>query len=85
MGQSTLSVKIDNADKLYFEDFCKEVGMNVSVAINMFIKAVIREKRLPFEIRADDPFYSEENMRILNASIADAEAGKLKSHNLIEV
>ena len=85
MGQSTLSVKIDNADKLYFEDFCKEVGMNVTVAINMFIKAVIREKRLPFEIRAYDPFYSEENMRILNASIADAEAGKLKSHNLIEV
>ena len=43
---------MDANDKKNFEQFCDEVGMNVSTAINMFIKAVLREQKLPFEIRS---------------------------------
>ena len=39
MEQSTLSIRINSSDKINFEKFCSETGMNVSVAINMFIKA----------------------------------------------
>lgn len=52
MDQSTLSVRISSTDKLNFEKFCSDTGMNVSVAINMFIKTVLREQRLPFEIKS---------------------------------
>ena len=34
-------------------DDCNAVGMNISVAVNMFVKAVIREQRLPFEIKVE--------------------------------
>lgn len=51
MNQSLLSVRINTEDKKNFEKFCEETGMNISTAINMFIKTVIREGRLPFEIR----------------------------------
>jgi len=37
MAQANLSVRIDENDKKSFEVFCNETGMNVSVAINMFI------------------------------------------------
>jgi len=47
-----------------------------------FYSAEQREK-IPFE--RDDPFYSEKNQARLAKSIADAEAGKVTVHELIEV
>lgn len=55
MAQTTLSVRLDSDDKRKFEEFCSMTGMNVSVAINMFVKTVLRESKLPFEVIAD-PF-----------------------------
>ena len=37
--------------KKRFEQFCSSVGMNVSTAVNMFIKAVLREQKLPFAVK----------------------------------
>ena len=54
MNQSMLSIRIDSNDKKSFEKFCTNTGMNVSTAINMFIKTVIREQKIPFEIRSDE-------------------------------
>ena len=84
MAQATLSVRIDHEDKKYFEEFCNNAGLNVSVAINMFVKAVIRTQRIPFEIEAD-PFYSERNLKRLRKSIAEVEAGHSTVHELVEV
>ena len=85
MAQSNLSVRIDEKDKKSFEIFCNETGMNVSVAINMFIKAVLREHKLPFEIKTD-PFYSESNIKYLEKIVAEINEGKAKfeEHELIE-
>lgn len=76
MAQTNLSVRIDEQDKRSFEQFCKDTGMNVSVAVNMFIKTVLREKRLPFEIRTD-LFYSKENQKRLKQSIEELNNGKV--------
>ncbi|MBM6853835.1 type II toxin-antitoxin system RelB/DinJ family antitoxin [Mediterraneibacter glycyrrhizinilyticus] len=39
------------------------VGLNTSTAINLFVKAVLRERRIPFEIQqSPDPFFSERNL-----------------------
>lgn len=51
METLNLNVRVDANDKKSFEQFCNNVGMNVSTAVNMFIKAVLREQKLPFEIR----------------------------------
>ena len=85
MAQANLSVRIDENDKKSFEVFCNETGMNVSVAINMFIKTVLREHKLPFEIKAD-PFYSKSNMNYLENIVKDINDGvaKLEEHDLIE-
>lgn len=68
MSQATLSVRVNSEDKKNFEDFCEQAGMNVSVAINMFVKAVIREQKLPFEVKIDS-FYSRENMERFEKSV----------------
>jgi DNA-damage-inducible protein J len=77
---------MDSEIKKQFDEFCKNVGMNATTAFNMFARAVVREKRLPFEVSlAGDPFYSEENKAHLNRVIADMDAGRNVSvHELLE-
>ena len=52
MESLTMNVRVNANDKKNFEQFCNSVGLNVSTAVNMFIKAVLREQKLPFEIKS---------------------------------
>ena len=84
MSQTTINVRIDEELKKQFEDFCNETGLNISIAITIFVKKVVKEGKIPFII-STDPFYSEENMSHLRKSISDLENGKGVEHKLIEV
>jgi DNA-damage-inducible protein J len=85
MAQSTLNVRMDAAVKKAFDAFCADVGMNASVAVNMFAKAVLRERRIPFEIASsDDPFYSDVNQTRLRRSLDQMNAGGGTIHELID-
>ena len=84
MAQTTLSIRMDENVKKQFDAFCSEVGMNTSVAINLFAKAVLREGKIPFEISVNnDPFYSDANKTRLRQSIDALNAGKGSAHELI--
>jgi len=86
MGQTTLSIRMDENVKKRFDAFCANVGMNATVAVNMFARAVLREKRVPFEIAGtDDPFYSVTNQARLLEAMEQLESGKGKAHELLEV
>lgn len=85
MAQATITARVDEQDKAKFDAFCSSVGLNTSTAINLYIKAVLRENRIPFEISAkSDPFYSEANQAYLLKSVQELRAGKGKVHELIE-
>ena len=81
---TTISAKIANEDKISFERICDSMGINISSAINSFVKATIRENGLPFALKAsEDPYiYSEENMKYLRKSIHQIETGKCQIHEL---
>jgi DNA-damage-inducible protein J len=60
--------------------------MNTTVAFNMFARAVLRERRLPFEITTEyDPFFYESNLAHLRRGIAALDNGKGVEHDIIEV
>lgn len=67
MSLSTISVRINSEDKLKFEDFCNKTGLNLTTAINMYIKAVLMNNQIPFEIRAEIP------NSITEAALAEAD------------
>ena len=52
MAQSMFSVRMDENLKKQFDSLCKDFGMNMSTAINVFASAVVRERRIPFDISA---------------------------------
>ena len=70
--------------KALFEQICAEIGLSVNAALNIFVKRVVRDRKIPFELSAD-PFYCENNMRYLSESAAAARAGHVTEHELIEV
>ncbi len=84
---TTISAKIDNNDKISFERICDSMGINISSAINAFVKATIRENGMPFALKAaEDPYvYSEENMKYLRESIKQIEIGNGQIHELEEI
>lgn len=64
---ATLSVRLDDKTHNAFLEFCDTVGLSASTAFNLFAKAVVREQKIPFEIKVDS-FYSNENVsHILDA------------------
>lgn len=85
MTQTTFSVRMDSEVKKQFDEFCSQVGMNTTVAFNLFARAVLREKRIPFEIALEpDPFYSESNLAHLHRGVVALNSGKGVEHNMIE-
>lgn len=50
MPQSTFSVRMEENLKTQFEGLCDSFGMNMNTAFNVFARAVVRERRIPFEI-----------------------------------
>lgn len=55
MALATLTTRIDPIDKERFEYFCNAIGMNCSTAVNVLIKNVLRERRMPELVLKDIP------------------------------
>ncbi len=84
MALATITARVDEADKARFDSFCAAVGLNTSTAINLFVKAVLRQNRIPFEIApGGDPFFSEQNQAYVRRSVEELRAGKGTAHELI--
>ena len=78
-----VSFRVDDDIKKKAERTFDDIGISMSTAINIYLKAVVRENRIPFELSADS-FYSDANMSRLRESIRqvrDSEK-KLTEHEI---
>ena len=53
MAQATMTVSVDEYERDRFNEFCTAAGIDASTAVRMFVKAVLRENRIPFEVSGD--------------------------------
>ncbi len=60
MAQATFSVRMDETLKKQFDALCADFGMTASTAINVFARAVVRERKIPFEIVSPEPEVTRE-------------------------
>ena len=51
MAQSAVTVRIDSEMKSQFDELCEQFGMSANTAFNIFVKAVVRSRSIPFTIR----------------------------------
>ena len=52
MAQTSMTFRVDNSLKKNFDTLCEEFGFTTTAAITVFMKTVVRERRIPFEIKA---------------------------------
>ena len=83
MATAVVNVRMDEETKRNMEAVCKELGMSMSTAINIFAKKMGRERRIPFDVSID-PFYSEENLAHIRRGIDSLDAGHGFAHELID-
>lgn len=84
MAQTLVNVRMDEEVKRSMEETCKELGITMSTAFNIFARKMSREKRIPFEVSID-PFYAENNIKAIKESIKQLEEGKVVKKSLKEL
>lgn len=51
MAQSAVTVRLDTDIKAQFDSLCEQFGMSANTAFNIFVKAVVRSRSIPFTIK----------------------------------
>ena len=52
---TNLNIKTDKRIKEQSEHIFSELGLNMTTAVNMFLRAAIRENGIPFELKMEKP------------------------------
>ena len=86
MALSTITIRVDDTLKNNFNSLCGQFGLSNTAAYTLFMKAVVRERRIPFDIRID----SDEEIRAKAISAfaqmrADAEGRGIQDLSLEEI
>lgn len=86
MAQTTMTIRVDNNLKHLFDQLCNEFGLSNTAALTIFMKTVVRERRIPFEIRMP----SEQEVRVQAIEAfrnmqLDAASAEMQNYTLEEI
>lgn len=84
MAQTLINLRIDEEIKKSMEETCKELGITMSAAFNIFARKLVREKRIPFDVSID-PFYTDSNIKAIQESIEQLRKGQTITKTLEEL
>ncbi|RDU60645.1 type II toxin-antitoxin system RelB/DinJ family antitoxin [Helicobacter sp. MIT 14-3879] len=77
-----VTFRMDKKDKQEFENVIHQLGLNLSSAFNIFAKAVVRESRIPFELKAKIP--NEETLQAMRNAENDENMEEFTLEELIK-
>ena len=85
MAQTNLTIRIDEGLKREAETLFNRIGMNMTVAINIFFRQAVREQAIPFELKPYDDYYTGKRLERILHSIAQAVSGQIVEKSLAEL
>lgn len=85
MAQSTFSIRMEENLKRQFDALCVEFGMNATTAFNVFARAVVRERKIPFEIQASNDVTRVDGMNAFMALREEAKENGVQDLTLEEI
>ncbi len=74
MPRSTLNLRIDSSLKKEAEEVASDLGISMSAAIVLFLKALVRENGIPFNVRVSPSVKSKR--QTFNASFLKTKKNK---------
>ena len=69
MAQTATSVHIDAEIKPQFDSICKQLGLSVNAAFNIFARTVVRENGIPFPVAISKSSREQRSAEALRALI----------------
>jgi len=69
-----MNVRIDETVKQQAEELLQGLGLSMSTAINLFARAVIREQGLPFEVKYNTNYFTEQDIQKIDKALLKSEA-----------
>ena len=80
-----MTARMDSQLKQQFNELCNEIGMSVNTAINVFAKAVVKTRSIPFEIKADAVSEPMSGLEAFQKMRKMAESGQFPEMTLDEI
>ena len=83
MSNTSMNIRMDSDVKKQAQELFAQFGLDMTTAVNMFLRQSIRQRGIPFSLQLD-PFFSEANQdRLLKAAQRMDQTGGTV-HELIE-
>ena len=76
MANTSMNIRMDADVKRQAEALFGEIGMNMTTAINIFLKQSIRENGIPFELKINQP--NAETLEAINVGKKIIKEGKAR-------
>ena len=80
-----MTVRMDSGIKAAFDSLCQQFGMSANTAINVFAKAVVMYRKIPFEIKAPEKSANEDFKNAFYALRESARKNGLQDMTLEEI
>ena len=55
MANTSMNIRMDSDIKKQAQELFSEFGLDMTTAVNMFLRQAIRQRAIPFELRLDVP------------------------------
>jgi DNA-damage-inducible protein J len=75
-----VNIRVDDDVKNEADRLFNQLGLSLSTAVNLFLRQALREGGLPFRVQIGsdaDPYYSDANLRYLERSRSELDAGRV--------
>ena len=79
MSTTILNVRVDKKDKYKADQIVKDLGLTLSSAVNSFIKAIIRNNGIPYNLRNEVP--NKETIKAIKEAKKLGHSKKAKIYN----
>ena len=78
MSKTSMSIRLDSEVKEQAQQVCNSLGMDMTTAINIFLRQAIQYQGLPFDVRLDES-------RKLVEVLADLDQNRNMSQSFVSV
>ena len=82
MAAMNLNIRTDREIKEQADQLFAELGLNMTTAINMFLRAAIRERGIPFSLKLDIP--NEATAAAIEEGRPIADDSRVKGYSSVE-
>lgn len=83
MANTSMNIRMDAEVKRKAEELFGEIGMNMTTAINIFLKQAIRENGIPFELKVNK--FNNETIEAISEGEQIIKEGKSRFDNADEM